>query len=172
MKARLPELAHVAEIVSAVAIVISLLYLGIQVNGSTRAVRSAATNDAATAVQSWYMAIGSSEQTSRLWFHGVTDPDSLSREELFQFVMMTHAVMLGFQNSFNLAEQGALDVEIRESINKTVVSVKDQPGFELYWRLRGPLFGQDFRDYIDELLRGAPVESAELYDLSDARSQP
>jgi len=166
------ELAQIAEIVSAVAIVISLLYLAIQVNESTRAVRSAATNDAATAVQSWYMAVGSSEQTSRLWFHGVTDPDSLSREELFQFVMMTHAVMLGFQNSFNLAEQGTLDIEIRESITNTIIGVKDLPGFDLYWRQRASLFRPGFREYIDELTSRDAVESAELYDLSDAGTQP
>ena len=148
MKARLSEFAQIAEIVGAVAIVISLVYLGIQVNDSTRAVRSAATNDAATAVQSAFMTIGSSEQTSRIWFHAMTAPDSLTQEELLQFILMMHAAMLGYQNSFNLAEQGTLDIEIRESINKALSSIKGLPGFQLYWRQRAPLLHPDFREYV------------------------
>ena len=46
MNIKLSELAHLAEIVGAFAVVISLIYVGIQVNDSTAAVRAASANDA------------------------------------------------------------------------------------------------------------------------------
>ena len=46
MKKSLKEFALLAEIISAVAIFISLVYVGIQVGDNASAVRSAAVNDA------------------------------------------------------------------------------------------------------------------------------
>ena len=59
MNMKLPEVASIAEIVGAFAVVISLIYVGVQVNDSAGAVRAASANDANVAVQSWYQQIGS-----------------------------------------------------------------------------------------------------------------
>jgi hypothetical protein len=46
MKPKLSELASLAEVIGAIAVVISLVYVGAQARDTTRAVRSAAINDA------------------------------------------------------------------------------------------------------------------------------
>jgi len=112
MKNRLSTWVGLAEVVSAVAVVVSLAYLGMQVNDSAKAIRSAATNDAATAMQAWYLEVGSNSETAALFFTGMTQPETLSRVDFFQFVMITHAAMLALQNSFLLAKQGSLDLEL------------------------------------------------------------
>ena len=45
---KLQDMASVAEIMGGVAVVISLIYVGVQVNDSTSAIRSAAASDATT----------------------------------------------------------------------------------------------------------------------------
>ena len=55
MKLKLSELASIAEIIGAFAVVISLIYVGVQVNDSAGAARSASANDANSAVQDWYL---------------------------------------------------------------------------------------------------------------------
>ena len=55
MKLKLSKLASIAEIIGAFAVVISLIYVGVQVNDSASAVRAASTNDANVALQSWYL---------------------------------------------------------------------------------------------------------------------
>ena len=52
MKLKLSEMSHVAEIIGAIAIVVSLAYVGVQVKDSAEATRSAAVNDASVAMQS------------------------------------------------------------------------------------------------------------------------
>jgi len=163
MQHKLSDWANIAEIIGAVAIIISLIYVSIQVRDNTNAIRSAATNDAATAMQSWYMSIGSNEQTSIVFYNGMTSPDTLNREQMFQFIMITHAAFLGFQNSFELAEQGTLDPEIRDSITNTLLATKDLPGYKIYWRQRGPLFNQRFREFVDKLNSRPESASAEVY---------
>lgn len=163
MNYRLSEWANIAEIVGAAAIIISLVYVSIQVRDNTNAIRSAATNDAATAMQSWYMTVGSDEQTSHVFYHGMTQPESLTAEQMFQFIMITHAAFLGFQNSFELAEQGTLDPEIRDSITNTLLATKELPGYKIYWRQRGPQFNQRFRAFVENLNARPTNASADVY---------
>ena len=66
MKLKLAEVASVAEPIGAVAIVISLIYVGIQVNDSTRAVRSATANETSAAISSWYTQVGGNPQATRV----------------------------------------------------------------------------------------------------------
>jgi hypothetical protein len=171
MKFKLSEWANIAEIIGAVAIIVSLIYVSVQVKDSTRAIKSTATNDAATAMQSWYQTVGSNEQTSRVFYIGMTDPDVLSREEMFQFIMITHAAFLAFQNSYLLAEQGTLDPEIRVSITNTLLATKDLPGYKIYWRQRGPLFNKSFREFVETMdARQAGAEN-EVYKPEDAKQE-
>ncbi len=67
MKFKLSDLAIIAEIIGGFAVVISLIYVGVQVNDSAGAVRSASANDANVALQNWYLQIGSDQQTSELF---------------------------------------------------------------------------------------------------------
>ena len=71
MKLKLNELANIAEVIGAFAVVVSLIYVGVQVNDSNSAVRSASVNDANVAVQEWYIQIGSDVQTSRLFYRAL-----------------------------------------------------------------------------------------------------
>ena len=147
-------MASIAEVIGAVAIVISLIYVGVQVTDSTRAVRSATANETASALSSWYAQLGNNLQASQVFIDGMTSPESLSREELFQFVVQFHGLFLEYQAAYYLSQEGTLDVELQEAITNTLLGVRDQPGFALYWGQRRGLFKSDFRGYVDDLLTG------------------
>ena len=128
MKLKLAEYAHIAEIIGAFAVVISLLYVGVQVNDSASAVRAASANDVNVALQSWYLEIGTSQQTSELFYAALTSEEPLSNEEEFQFLMMLHGAFLAFQNSYLQAQEGTIDNELREAITAAILGVKSLPG--------------------------------------------
>lgn len=94
-KMKLKNCASVAEIVGAVAVVVSLVYVGIQVNDSAGAARSAAANDVNVALQEWYIQVGSDQQTSALLYRGLVSEQALPDEEEFQFLMMTPWILFG-----------------------------------------------------------------------------
>ena len=152
MKWKLSEMASIAEIIGAFAVVISLVYVGVQVNDSAGAVRSASANDANVALQNWYLEIGSDQQTSELFYNALTSEEALSNQEEFQFLMMLHGAFLAFQNSFFLAEEGTIDAELREAITAAILGVKDTPGMKRYWRQRRGYLHSGFVAYVDELL--------------------
>ena len=150
----LQDFASVAEIVGGVAVVVSLIYVGLQLKDSTSAVRSGAASDATMSMQSWYLEMGSNRQASEIWFSAMTSPEPLPTHDEFQFMMSMHAVILGMQNSFLLSKEGTLDAEFREAVTTALVSVKDLPGMDRYWRQRRGYFHTGFAEYVDTLLTG------------------
>ena len=164
---KLSDLASLAEIVGAVAVVVSLIYVGVQVNDSTSAIRSAAASDATTTMQSWYIEMGSNRQASDVWFNAMTSPEPLSARDEFQFMMSMHVAILGMQNSYLLSKEGTLDAEFREAVTTAIVAVKDLPGMRRYWTQRRGFFHTGFAEYVDGLLAQEAIETLDIYKASE-----
>lgn len=152
MENRLQKISIITEIVGAVAIVISLIFVGIQFTENTKATKSATAASTVATISSWYTEMGNNQQSSSLFYNFMADPESLTSEERLQVLINLHGLFLTFQNSFYLSQQGTLDPHIQESITKAAVGVKDQPGFRLFWKLRRELFFPEFQKHIDEIV--------------------
>ena len=146
------EISTLSEIVGSIAVVVTLIYLAIQIRDSAKASRSAAVTDATGGIQSWYQELGSNPTAAELFLDGMADPERLSRKEQFQFVMLVHSVFLGFQRSYFLSKAGTLDVELRDSIGTAVHAVNNQPGIHFYWRERKIFFQPEFAEWVEQLL--------------------
>jgi len=152
MNLKLSEYANIAEVVGAIAIVISLVYVGLQVNDSARATRSASANEAAALSSNWYLQVGGSSENSDIFFNGLRNPDSLSDHDRLRFMYMNQAIMILLQNSWYLASEGSLDLELRDTVTNTVLGVRELPGFLLYWSQRKSLFKPGFQTFVDDLI--------------------
>jgi hypothetical protein len=163
----LQDWASIAEIIGGAAVIISLIYVGLQVNDSTSAIRSAAASDATTAMQSWYLEMGRNRQASDIWFNSMKSPEPLSANDEFQFLMSMHTAILGMQNSYLLSKEGTLDTEFREAVTTAIVAVKDLPGMGRYWRQRRGFFHTGFAEYVDDLLAQDAIETLDIYKWPD-----
>lgn len=152
MKNRIQKISIITEIVGTVAIVISLIFVGIQFTENTKATKSATAASTVATISSWYSDMGNNQQSSSLFYNFMATPDSLASEERFQVIIILHGLFLTFQNSYYLSLEGTLDTRIAESITKAVVGVKNQPGFRLFWKLRRELFFPEFQKHIDEIV--------------------
>ena len=171
MKLKLAEYASIAEIIGAFAVVLSLIYVGVQVNDSTSAVRSASANDANVAVQNWYLQIGSDAQTAKVFYDGLTSKEPLPTHDEYQFLMMFHGAFLAFQNSYLIAAEGTIDVELVDALTGAIVLVKDLPGMRRYWRQRRGYLHSGFADYVDQLLLQEVDVSVDIYRASEVEPE-
>lgn len=173
MKMKLEEWASIAEIVGALAVVVSLIYVGIQVNDGAGAARSAAANDANVALQEWYMQTGSDQHTSALLYRGLVSEQALPDDEEFQYLMMTHGFFLGVQNSYLLAQEGTIDEELLNSLKNAIFGIQNLPGMTRYWRQRKSYLHAGFVKWVEEITAQGSDVTMDLYDLSkDQDSEP
>jgi hypothetical protein len=163
----LEQLGLIADIVGAIAIVITLVYLAIQIKDSARSSRSAAVTDATTAMQGFYQELGSNPVASKLFLDGLTDPGALSKHDQFQYLMLMHSCYLGFQRSFFLAREGTLDVALRDSIGTALHAVNRMPGMHFYWRQRKGYFQPEFVEWVEGLLASEPLTAMDAYRIHE-----
>jgi hypothetical protein len=156
--------------VGGIAVIVSLIYVGLQVSDSTSAIRFAAASDATTAMQSWYLEMGRNRQASDIWYNAMWSPEPLSDRDEFQFMMSMHTAILGMQSSYLLVEEGTLDTEFREAVTTALVAVKDLPGMNRYWNQRRGFLHPGFANYVDGLLSRDAIETLDIYKNSDLRS--
>jgi hypothetical protein len=169
----LEQLGVIAEIVSAISIVVTLVYLAIQIRGNAQSYRSAAVTDATTAMQSFYQELGTNPATSRLFLDGLRNPDALSPQDQFQYLMLMHSCYLGFQRSFFLARHGTLDLALRDSIGTAIHAVNHLPGMHFYWRQRKGYFQPEFAEWVEGLLSRERLADMDAYRIhGNAQGSP
>jgi len=126
MKYNLKKIALLAEIFGGIAIIVSLIFVGIQFKENTKATKSATANAANAITVAWYSETGNSAQSSQLMWDYVKDPKSItSNAEKYQVTILLHGLFLAFQNSYYLAAEGTLDQNINESLNAALIAVKN-----------------------------------------------
>ncbi len=97
--------------------------------------------------------------------------EALSNKEEFQFLMMFHGVFLALQNTYLLAEEGTIDVELREGLTSVILGVKDQPGTRRYWRQRRSYLHPKYADYVDQILTRESDVSMDIYRISEGQPE-
>ncbi len=167
MKMKLKHWASFAEIIGALAIIISLVYVGIQVNDSAGAVRSASANDANVALQAFYLQVGADRETSSTMYRGLMSEQALTNEEEYQFLMIVHGAFLGFQNSYLLVEEGTLDEEHLNFLDTTIANIHRLPGMKRYWRQRRSYLHPGFVEWVDRRSVQGTETTMDLYKIPD-----
>ncbi len=159
------EKKNFVEAIGLVAVVLSLVFVGFEVNESTRATRSATAAETTATIADWYSSLGSDQQVSSVLRRFITDPQSLTIEEQYQATMTLHSLMLILQSSFYLEEEGTLSPQIRRSMTEAILS---EPGVRFYWEQRKPIFvNEKFIAFMEQTLSGENTHSIDLYRPQD-----
>ena len=155
------SLKSTIEVFSAAAVMLSLIFVGFEINESTRATRSSTAAETTATIADWYTSLGSDQQVSSVLRKFLSDPGSLTIEEQYQAAMRVHALMLILQSSFYLEDEGTLSPHIRRSMTKAILA---NPGMQFYWEQRKAIFvNEDFVAFVDHTLSGENTHSEYFY---------
>ena len=120
MKLTLGNLAHLAEIIGAVAIVISLVYVGQELNANTAAVQAASLQSVTNASSVSMLAVVENEDFARIRVQAMRDPSQLSETEQLRWFLYQRQMWLHFQNVWQQWELGTLDNGIWEGYQRVI----------------------------------------------------
>ncbi len=126
----------IREAVAAVGVILSLLFVGLELRQNTLAVRATALNDLATGSREWTLAIASNPALAAVmasWLAG----DSLGRTERLMAVSTVIALLRNVENVFLQVEAGAVDESALVSYGFGGVGGPfASPHFAEYWETR------------------------------------
>ena len=140
------------EIVGALAVVLSLVYLAVQVRENTRALRRAATGEAVAAVREWSHRLIDNPSINQLFRKGLEGMENLSADERARFVALLFNFFKTFEHLHYQYAEGGLDPEVWvgwEHVGRAYLTTSG--GQQLYGERR-QCFNPKFQDWLDALV--------------------
>jgi hypothetical protein len=163
---RLRTAVSVGELVAAVAVVLSVIFVGIEIRQNSEAQMRVATQAAVSDYIGSLERITESRDIACLYVRGAQDFGALSGSERLRFSAFYMSFYYQLQQMHRLAEEGSLDPETWAGFEGLLRETTRYPGVRQWFEVRREWFGPGFQAYIDGLMRTSPA--IEDYVFADA----
>ena len=149
-KFSLSEWAAIAEIAGAIAVVMSLLYLGAQVRNQNVETRFAAMHEIAVGLREAYAVFANLETAELL----LEDYDRLDDAEKLVLITLWTNVFRVWEEAFIQNLEGRLVGRHWEAIVRQITTIFNVPSVPKIWSLRKHYYDTEFREFIENLKAG------------------
>jgi hypothetical protein len=153
------DLGSIGEMISAIAVVVSLIYLAFQIrqntnqiDQNTEAARASAFDSTVTQTMHARNIIIENEDVARIFHEGSIDPDSLSEQERLRYRLIVHNVLWSIWNLQAQAQVGGLAKETWEVQLVILKRIMSSKGVQWFWANYRGEFGQSFQEEVAKLL--------------------
>jgi len=129
-------LASLSQIIGAVGVVGSLIFVGLQIRDNSNAVRSATAQAVHDNYAGWYLALTSNGQALATAAKGFVNLDALAPVEKEQFVCTFMAFLSHSQNAFHQWKAGHLSDGLWAGWDALMMNLVNTPGGAAFWAER------------------------------------
>ena len=142
--------ANYAEIVGGITVLISLIYVGIQIRSNTKSTLSQTNMMAHESMANFSLEAAKDSATSALIRKGLVDFSALNTDEQFQFLVLMTSLYRRFENVYYQYNKGLLESELWDGYHHSLRAYTNTPGGREFWTLRKDSFSPSFREFIDK----------------------
>ena len=150
------DLGSLGEFVAAIATLVTLVYLALQIRQNTRTVRTSTYQAVLDSSRSDTELILAHPHLERIYRLGRRDNNKLTDDERPVFRMLLGQLLLNYEIMFLQHRHGVLDEDFWRGRQEGLRALLLQPGVRLWWAGAAPLlhryFATEFRELVDSLL--------------------
>jgi hypothetical protein len=147
----LEQASFLAQIISALAIIASLIFVGVQLRQTASAMRNSSSQAHSSIYSEIISTIIDNGEFASIWRRGLKEPASLSEDEWVRFIACASAQFRFFESSRVQWRRRQLDDEHWQNIEAQVNSFAAQPGIKAWWQLRRNWHSASFRNWFEAL---------------------
>jgi len=150
----LEQVYFVSQIMSAIGVLSSLIYLGLQIHNNTRELRSQGYYNAMALVQRPMEILVESESLARLINEGYASAETLSGHDWERFAYWNFLLFNGWEYLFYQARESAIPANLwlgAEGYFKGLLPAK--PGLARFWSEYRASFAEPFRSHVEGYFR-------------------
>ena len=142
----------IGEIVGALAVVISLIYLATQIRTQNTESRLASIHEILVGFRESLQVFASGD-AAEIMARANEDYDSLSNAETVKLICGIYPILRVWEEAFIQYENGRLEERVWVGINSQYASYLGYPSVARVWDLRKSHFDQSFQDMVQKLER-------------------
>lgn len=152
-KSRLEVIALFAEIIAALAVVLSVIYLAMQMSANNKLLQSQSTNNMMASIHANMLQIATNPEFAALTVRCAQDPYAVSEVEWLRCASYYHATMDQWEYAFNQYHSGAMPPDYWSGIDAGIKHFSTaEMGFQRFWQERSNFYGRDFFAYADPII--------------------
>ena len=144
-------LGAIGEIVGAIAVVVTLVYLATQIRQNTKAVQAASVDSSISAINATRQSVYEDPELMVLWTNGLADPDQLDSKSRDKFRFIMHNVMFSQWNFYSQSRFAGLSTTW-EPQKQQLKRLLCQPGGKWFLENFQQEFDAGFLEEIDRIL--------------------
>ena len=150
MKLKLADWSDIAEIVTAIAVVCSLVYIGFELHLNTIETRSANIQAMAAHSQTLALAVATNPDLAKTL--GVP-LEELTGSQFIQIRTILAAALRAAETAFILHADGMLDERYWRGKAEEILLFMENKGWQQQWRLVSDRYDPDFAKWLDQALK-------------------
>ena len=141
----------VGELVGALAVLVTLVYLSMQIRQNTKSVQAAAVDSANSQVSKIREVIFADADVANMYRRGTEDPASLSEDDTIRYRLLMHNILLSLSNSITQTSVSGLS-EVMSQVELVLLRrLVGSAGGRWFWDTYRDEFEESFRGLIDDL---------------------
>lgn len=157
------DIVGISQIAGTVAVILSLIFVGVQIRHNTMTARASALQLNAEYCQNFFAIMGDPKY-GKSYSRGALGRADLSGDEFGQFFFLCRAIFMGCENQHDQYRAGLIDTDAYTGYEATIrEQIAAFPGVRAVWQLVRRTFGTDFRAFFDaQIASAAPCDPASV----------
>jgi len=152
----------IGEIIGALGVIVSLIYLATQIRTQNKESRLAAVAEWTTQWNAFSVSFAERPALAELWAKGVQDFSSLNQGEVVQFSAQVGRFFRVAEGLHDQYSQGRLDPEAWRGFERTLRDVTSLPGVKAWWPTRSHWHSDEFAAFVTPFI--ASTEPQRMYN--------
>ena len=154
--------SSLAEIAAALGVIASVIYLGVQISGSTKALKSQTHYNALELAQRSIEMLIADQELAEIVEIGELNPDALNAAQFKRFGYYQVMAFNGWEYIYLLREQRAIPIELADAADSYYVGlIKTKPGLKKFWSEYKFAWVDPFLTYVEETFEGHSAQAGE-----------
>ena len=127
----------IGEVVGAIGVILTLLYLATQIRQNTRQIRSEGHQGITDSYSATLGQLLADDELFKSIVRGCQDWDSISAFQQSQCHIFFHQHLMHFRVAFQLHDKGAIDDDVYRSVEDVHIRFMANPGNRVWWKMVG-----------------------------------
>ena len=149
----LSDLGDLGDFVGGVGVVVTLVYLAIQIRRNTQAVHAASLDSVTASHMEFHRSIWGDPELNELWFDARIGRRELSEAESRRFAFIVATCARHWETAYQKARGGTLEHTAWAGMHQELVTVFADPGSQVYWKMIRGMYSPDFVEFAESAIR-------------------
>jgi len=138
----------IGEVVGAIGVMTSLLYLALQIRGDAKAKRASAVHDQTDAYRDFLKTMATDGELAAIYMRGINDFNSVEGADLVRFGSALGFLFRVFDESFYQWSEGNLETHVWHGFEAPISDMLAYPGVREWWSTRSHWYSTKFQAFV------------------------